>query len=149
MTINYFEGLNEIETELLLKTPALVTILVAGADEKIDKKEKNWANKLVKYRTFTSDVKLHQYYEAVLARFEQDLQDLEDGWKSETSEEKISGMLSGLNTILPKIDEEYAALLKDSWKSLAEKVAEASGGLLGFGSVDENELRLIDLPMID
>lgn len=149
MSIKQFSDLSTQEIDLLLTTPALVTVLIAGADQNIDKKEKDWAAKLVHYRTFTTDARLlHTYYEEVSPRFEADLNGLVDGWNPESSPAKITESLSSLNEILSKIDAEYADLLKDSWRSLAKKIAEASGGFLGFGSIDSAELKVIDLEMI-
>ncbi|MEZ4776834.1 MAG: hypothetical protein R3D00_26905 [Bacteroidia bacterium] len=147
MAIKQFSNLTEQESALLTNAPALITVLIAGADNDISKKETDWAGKLVHYRTFTSEPKLQNYYEAVKEGFESSLDALIDGW-NENSEALITGELAGVNSILPKIDPEYATLLKESWRSLAQKVAEASGGLLGFGSVDEAEKRLVSLPMI-
>ncbi|MEO1449096.1 MAG: hypothetical protein AAFV07_06180 [Bacteroidota bacterium] len=149
MAIKYFAELSAEETDLMLQAPAIVTILIAGADDDIDKKEKNWAARLVQYRTFTSEVKLHSYYEAVQERFEGDLDTLEAGWSTETGSQDLSAKLAAVNSILPKIDSDIASLLTESWRSLAKKVAEASGGILGFGSVEEAERALIGLPMID
>ncbi|MEM7372855.1 MAG: hypothetical protein AAF587_29810 [Bacteroidota bacterium] len=149
MSIKQFSGLSSSDSELLLKTPALVTVLVAGADQNIDKKEKDWAAKLVHYRTFTTETRLlHEYYEAVQERFESDLDALIGSWDADKSQETITAQLTELNTILPQLEADIADLLKDSWRSLARKIAEASGGFLGFGSVDENELKVIDLAMI-
>lgn len=149
MAIKYFAELSADQSEHLLKVPAMVTILIAGADSDIDTKEKNWAKRLVQYRTFTSDVKLHEYYEAVQQRFEADLDTLEAAWNPETGSQDLSADLAAVNDILPKLEKDVAGLLVESWKSLAKKVAEASGGILGFGSVEEAERALIGLPMID
>jgi hypothetical protein len=148
MAIPYFSPLASEEQELLFQTPALVVVLIAGADHDIDEKEEALARKLVGYRTFTSDERLHAYYELVHDRFENDLKSLLQNWKAGEGEEQMSEILSQLNAVLPKIDETHARLLKESWRSLARKVAEASGGLLGFGSVNKDELKLVDLPMI-
>lgn len=147
--MKHFSALSSSDSDLLLKTPALVTVLVAGADQNIDKKEKDWAAKLVHYRTFTTETRhLHEYYEAVQERFEDDLNQLVANWNGEQSAAQITEQLTGLNDVLPQLDTEVADMLKDSWRSLARKIAEASGGFLGFGSVDENELKVIDLSMI-
>ena len=148
MSIKHFSQIAESEFELLVQAPALVTVLIAGADSTIDKKEKAWGKKLVAYRTFTSDVKLHEYYEQVDKGFETALDQLVDAWTPE-SEQELTDKLAKVNGILPKLDKEIADLLKDSWKSLARKVAEASGGFIGFGSVNPDEARLVELPMID
>lgn len=149
MAIKYFAHLTSEESDLLLQTPAIITILIAGADAQIDKKEKNWATKLVQYRTFTAEVKLHSYYEAVQERFTADLDALESAWNPDTGSQDLAAKLAHINPILPKVDADVVALLAKSWRSLAKKVAQASGGILGFGSVEEAERALVDLPMID
>lgn len=146
MSIKHFNNISDEEAALLIKAPALVTVLIAGADENIEKKEREWAAKLVHYRTFTSDPRLQDYYELVKARFETYVNDLTDNWTPGSA--AVTEELAGVKDILAKLDDEYADLLRESWKSLAKKVAEASGGLLGFGSIDEAEMKLISLPMI-
>ncbi|MCB0846179.1 MAG: hypothetical protein KDE26_23170 [Bacteroidetes bacterium] len=148
MAVKYFQNLTQEEAALMYKAPALVTVLIAGADKNIDKKEKDWAAKVVNYRTFTAQPKLQEYYEIVQKTFEETLNNLVDGWNAD-SEKEIIHELSQTNSIFAKIDPEYAGYLKASWRSLAEKVAGASGGLLGLGSVDKHERELIGLPMID
>ncbi|MEZ4828106.1 MAG: hypothetical protein R3C61_17750 [Bacteroidia bacterium] len=147
MAIKQFSNLSDQESALLINAPALITVLIAGADNNISKKETDWAGKLVHYRSFTSEPRLQNYYEAVKEEFETALDNLIGSW-DENSEAVITGELAGVNTILPKIDAEYASMLKESWRSLAHKVAGAEGGLFGFGSIDEAEKKLLSLPMI-
>lgn len=149
MTVEQLSHLDAAEQDLMLRTPALVAVLVAGADHKIDKKETALSAKLVHYRTFTSDEQLHAYYQACEARFEDDLNALLADWNEVTSGGEIADELKQLNTILPKVDATYAGLLKDSWRSMAKRVAEASGGLFGMGSIDGQEAVVVDLPMIE
>ncbi|MEL6589772.1 MAG: hypothetical protein AAFP02_00190 [Bacteroidota bacterium] len=149
MAIKYFSALSSEEVSQLIEAPAIVAVLIAGADENIDKKEKSWATRLVHYRTFTSDPKLHEYYESVNERFEGHLDNLVANWAPTTSEAELSAKVAALNPILAKLDSEYADLLRESWRSMARKVAEASGGLVGIGSINKEEARLVDLPMLD
>ena len=149
MAIKYFSALSSDEVSQLTEAPAVIAVLIAGADDNIDKKEKSWATRLVHYRTFTSDPKLHEYYETVNLRFEGHLDSLVDSWNAESSGENLSNKVAALKPILAKLDGEYADLLRDSWRSMARKVAEASGGLVGFGSINQEEAELVDLPMLD
>ncbi|MEM7655875.1 MAG: hypothetical protein AAF399_07085 [Bacteroidota bacterium] len=149
MSIPSFASLTVDEQHLLFKAPALVAVLVAGADEQIDEKEEALAQKLVSYRTFTSETQLHDYYEVVNEQFETALGEAMQAWKANGGNGHLSSMLAGVNPILPKLDAAYAKLLKDSWRSYARKVAEASGGFLGMGSVSKEELQVVDLPMIE
>ena len=149
MAIKQFSALTTDETVQLIEAPAVVSVLIAGADENIDKQEKGWATRLVHYRTFTSDPKLHEYYEEVNASFEERLGQFVDEWEAKTTEANMIAKLEALKPVLAKIDAGYADLLKDSWRSMAKKIAEASGGFIGFGSVDSNESRLLGLSMLD
>ncbi|MEL6135281.1 MAG: hypothetical protein AAFR59_18140 [Bacteroidota bacterium] len=148
MAISFFGGLTEQEQNQLLLAPSMVTVLVAGADQNIDKKEKDWATKLVQFRTFTSHTKLHDYYEAVDARFSQDLESLTANWNAETTETHLTTELGKVGEILPKIDASIASELRDSLRSLAGHVAKASGGFLGMGGVDGDEARIMKLEML-
>lgn len=148
MAIKQFDSLTETEAILLYQAPAVVTVLIAGADSTIDEEETEWASKLVNYRTFTSDPLLHEYYEHVEAQFEGNIAHLVSNWSPENGTQALSERLASALPVLDKLDEEFAALLKKSWRSLAKKVAEASGGLLGFGSIGAAEKALISLPML-
>ncbi|RMG67194.1 MAG: hypothetical protein D6722_13610 [Bacteroidetes bacterium] len=147
MSIKSFHPLSEQEVASMLQVPAYITVLIAAADQKIDKKEADWGRKLVRYRAFTEHVRLHDYYEAVQPRFEDDLEAAVTQWEAGGSE-ALSQTLKQVNDILPKLEEEYANLLRNSWRTLARKVAEASGGILGFGSIGTEEQTVVDLPMI-
>ena len=150
ITIKYFSGLSGQEAETLLKAPAQITVLIAGADGDIASKEIEMGEKLVNYRTFTAEVLLHNYYEAVKVRMEDDLNEALDSYV-DAPVETLNGLIAALsdtNDILRKLDPDYKKALVDSWRSLARKVAEAQGGLFGYGSIDEAEKKLIDLPMI-
>lgn len=149
MAFNYFSQLTPEERDQLLHAPAIVTVLIAGADEDIDRKEKGWAERLIHYRTFTSDPRLHDYYVEVNEIFVEQLDSLIASWKPQETEAQLTAKLSVLKDILVKLDPEFADLLKESWRSMAKKVAEASGGLVGFGSVNKKEAALLDLPMLD
>ena len=144
-----FNALSDSDRAALIAAPACITILIAGADRKIDDKEKNWASKVVNYRTFTSDPMLNPYYTMVKERFSEDLNDCLKRWTAETGEAMMKSDLADLNPILKKLDAEFAEHLKTSWRSLAKEVAEASGGFLGIGSVSSEEKRLMELDMIE
>ncbi|MEM6829901.1 MAG: hypothetical protein AAF551_05250, partial [Bacteroidota bacterium] len=56
--------------------------------------------------------------------------------------------LRKLNFILPKIDNNFAVKFYASLKELAKKIAEASGGVLGYLSVGYEEAKLMELKML-
>ena len=148
MAIEAFKALSAQEAEKLLQAPAVVVLLVAGADEKVDSKEEGRAQKLVRYRSITAESELQPYYEVVEERFEQDLEQLMQGWKP-GQVKPLQTKLEELRPIVAKLDERYAKLLKQSWRTLAEQVAKASGGIIGFGRVSDEERKVIDLSMIN
>jgi hypothetical protein len=126
-------------------------LLIAGADGKIDARETEWATKLAKIRGYKEKVELKPLYREVGENFEERLNYYLEKLPEDLSEMQrlISDKLSKLNNILPKIDSWYALLYYESLLSFAKHVAEASGGILGFMSIDAKEKVLIKLPMID
>lgn len=148
--IKHFEGISESEFSVLLKAPAQITVLIAAADGNIATSELNAGNKLVGYRTFTSETILHKYYEAVHEQFESDLHEVLGQMETQPTD-SLNGIIATLGTttaILEKLDASFAHTLLNSWQSLATKVAESHGGFLGFATIDEAERKLISLPMI-
>ncbi len=139
------------EREIVIDAVALVTLLIAGADGKIDAREKEWATKLAKIRGYKEKVELKPLYREVGENFQERLNYYLDKLPEDISEMQhlISDKLAKLNVILPKIDSWYAQLYYESLLSFAKHVAEASGGILGFMSIDAKEKELIKLPMID
>ena len=129
----------------------LITILVAGADGKIDEQELAWAEKITKIRSFDYHSHLIPYYKQVGSRFSERLAhfsaELPEG--VEARQAAISDKLSELNAIMPKIDENKAIIYYHSFVSFADHVAHSSGGFLRFMSVSASEAKVKDLPMLD
>ncbi len=149
--IPQLENLSQEETDLMLDTIPLITILIAGGDGNIDSEEKEWAEKLTGIRSYASEDALAEFYKLVDDHFSDKLNSLIADLPTEVQPRKevISGRLMGLNAILPKLDVNFASRFRKSLSSFAEHVAKASGGFLRFGSISKEEKELIDLPMID
>jgi len=145
-----FEALSSDENRLLIETPALVTILVAGADGVIDEQELNWAEKLTHIRSYAQPEELNHYYEAVEAQFDDTLGSYMESLPKDQSkrETEISSKLSKLNHALSCLDNPTAYQLYLSFVSFAKHIAKASGGFLRFGSISRDEKKWIGLPMI-
>lgn len=148
MSIEAFRPLSAPEVEQLMQAPAIITLLVAGADQKVDKNEEAWASKLVNYRGITAEAELQPYYEQVSTRFEADLKALAQQVKPSDTE-ALKQKLSAITPIVAKLDQRTGKILKQSWRTLAEQVAKASGGIIGFGSVSEEERSVINLSMLN
>ena len=145
-----FEPLREDEIEVILKSPVYVAILIAGADGKIDKSEKKEAIEVARNKQSRAREQLAELYKLVGERFEDNFTKLIDELPSGT-EARISAItteLRKLNFILPKIDKNFSVKFIASLKDLAKKIAEASGGVLGYLSISYEESRLMELKMI-
>lgn len=148
--VNEFSKLNNPETELVLKAPLLVCILIAGADDHIDRKEIKKAIEVTQEKQRKSKSRLTEYYQLMAEDFEDKLKVLIQGFPQRATDRNpaIVEELSQLNAILKKIDPSLARDFYKSLREIAQKVAQSSGGLLGLKSVGEEEAKFITLPMI-
>ncbi len=148
--IKEFENLKESEVAVLLDAPVLVTILIAGADGNIDSKERKEAIELAKSKQSRAREQLIEYYKVVWDKFESRFNELIDTLPEDTEErnKEITRELRKLNFIFPKVDKAFSIKLYGSLKDLAKRIAEASGGIMGYLSVSYEEQKLMDLRMI-
>ncbi len=145
-----FEALQSEEADLMYKVPVLVSILIAGADDEIDKSEMKEAVTVMKLKPQKARKELREYYTLAGEDFEDKLKITIQEYPLKTAErnEMISEELGRLNDILPKLDKGFAVKFYESVKDLARKIAEASGGVFGFMSVGFEESQVVDLKMI-
>ena len=148
---SHLSNLTEEEKRNLVEAPALIAILIAGADNNIDDAEKDWAEKVTHFRSMKNDSVLSGYYYEVDKVFVDTFNDYikslpEDGVDRN---KQISSELKKLNDILPKLDSEYAKELYESYLTFAEQVAKASGGILGYASISTEEKEWAHLNMIN
>ena len=149
--ITQFSELTEEEVELLYQVPALATILIAGADDDIDILEKQVAEELTHLKSTTSEPKLHEYYEKVSDTFRKDLETLisELPGSAKFRNPYIREQLTHINVIFDKVPPLFANDFYRHIKQIAKCVAEASGGVMGYLSVSNDEAKaLINLEMI-
>ncbi|MGK7392449.1 MAG: hypothetical protein ACNS60_18995 [Candidatus Cyclobacteriaceae bacterium M2_1C_046] len=148
--IDEFQNLSEDETETMYKVPVLVSILIAGADNEIDRSEIRKAVDLSSIKQRSAREELIAYYREVGQDFEDKMKVLILQYPSEADKrnKEIIEELEELNKILPKLDRKFAIEFYASVKDIAKKVAEASGGVLGYMNIGYEESRLIDLKMI-
>jgi hypothetical protein len=145
-----FENLEPDEQDLLYKAPVLVAILVAGADGKIDKSEMREAISISGMKKIKARKDLLQYYNEVGKDFEDKLKFAILKYPSGVKERQdmIANELAGLSAILPKLNRKFAITFYASLKDFAKRIAESSGGILGYMSIGYEESKLIDLKMI-
>ncbi len=146
----HFTNLTEPENQLLAESPALIAVLIGAADNRLDREEKTWAEKLIAARAYSKPESLQPFYKSVSVGFWDRMQALLDKMPTDSAERNslISNKLEGLNPILAKLDNFTGAALYRSFKMLAEEVAKSSGGFLRIGAVSEAEAKWIGLPML-
>lgn len=148
--IPQFEGLSESQQELMYDAIPLITIYIAGADGNIDQDEKDWAEKVTKIRSYSYHESLLEFYTNLGNVYNDKLNaylaSLPDDVEARTA--AIQEKLAGLNSILAKLDANFAARYYKGLVTFAEHVAKASGGILGFGSISRAEDKLLGLDMI-
>lgn len=152
MQIIQLKNLNESEAALLKLAPALITVLIGGADDNLEAAEEKRAERAVQFRQHTGDPLLFEYFQWVETTFEADLKAVESQYLPLTAEERnaqITAELSKVNEILTGIDAKYAAALIANFRSLAKAIADTSGGILGAISAAPEENALIHLAMFD
>jgi hypothetical protein len=148
--MKHFENLSQEDLVVLENAVPQIAVLIAGADGKIDVKEEIWAEKVTAIRGFAGDKWLNDFYDEVHANFAIRFRDLVKHLPTETAkrQEVLSTELEKINPILAKLEAQTAFKLYKSFKSYADQVAHASGGILGFHSVSHDEEVWLGLPMI-
>src|SRR5580765_7599446 len=138
--IHEFKNLNQDEAGLMVMTPALVTLLIAGAEGNIDQKEIDWGTKIAHFRANEHNV-LQNYYQEVDKNFNETLKELTEKMPQEVKErsDRINKELQKINNILPKMDPEFSREFYKSMLSFSKHVAQSSGGMWGFGSISPEE----------
>ena len=139
------------EKDTLFEAPVLVAILIAGADNDYNKAELQRAIELTHDRRITARRDLLEFYELVGEGIEDKLKVKMHKLPSEAAKRNpvIIEELAKLNDILPKLNSEFANDYYWSLRSMADKIAQASGGLLGYMSVGYEESKLVGLEMIN
>jgi hypothetical protein len=146
-----FDGLREDEIEHLLKAPIYVAVLISGADGMIDDKERKEAVSAAKSKQMRAREKLVVYYKEVAVDFELKMVKMIKELPHDKDERNsdITIELKKLNKILPKVEKVWAIQFVASLKDLAKRIAEASGGVLGYMTVSYDEAKLVELKMIE
>ena len=149
--MGYFDHLTTTEVSLLKDAIALIAVLIAGADGKIDRKEKEWAAKIAGIRTYTGEEEMQEFYKDVTHDLDEKIEVLIDELPGGVEErtQQIASRLSQLNEILPKLEPEIGYKMYKGYVSFAKHVAKSSGGFLRIFSIGREESKLVGLSMIE
>ena len=149
--INRIESLPAEDQQILYDAIPYVTILVAGADGIIDNSELAASEKVTHVRSFHYEhEEWMDYYKKADQGLHERLHELIDQLPRDTEARQsiLSERLRKLNGVLPKLDHRHAKHFYDGLVSFAHHIAHASGGFIGWLSVDEQEAKVTDLPMV-
>ena len=135
---------------MILKAHLLVCILIAGADDDIDRKEISRAIQLTQQKHYKVKSRLVAYYRLMAEDFEDKLKVLIQSYPAKAAQRNplITVELQGLNSAFSKIDRTLSIDFYASLREIAQKVAESSGGILGLKSVGDKEAQYVKLPML-
>lgn len=146
-----FSPLTTEEFNKLAETPMFISLLIAAADNDIDHKELEWAEKVTHFRIKTAHHTLRSYYQKSNEIIHSNM-NLVVSELSENQDERMAFLekkVAECNDLIAKLDERTQDRLIDSFKSLALSIAEISGGLMNFFSTNPAEEKWLDLPMIN
>lgn len=146
-----FPTLRDDEIEIVNNAPAMVSVLIAGADNKIDDDEITSAISFCANQKNEGPNSLHNYFTHISEEFEELLKSYVEHLPKDLHAQQHTTIayLRQLNTILPKIDQDLAIDFHAFLLDLAKAVANASGGVMGFKKVSKEEAAFLDLGMID
>jgi len=148
---NHFSNLTKAEWDQLCTAIPLIGILIAGADGHIDDDEIELSKKIAHIRSYKLQAGLKSYYQEVNTNFDGKFNEILQVLPTDLAERSqlISQKLENLNLVLAKLETPLGAKLYQSFVSFAHHVAKASGGLMGFFSVNKAEAKWLELPMIN
>lgn len=147
---NKFSHLSSEELTILHETPMFVSLLIAAADNEIDFKETEWAEKVTLFRIKTAHHSLRDFYanahNVIKETMAMNLEMLPEAYDARM--QYLSDKIARINFILPKLEENTKDRMLESFQSLALSIAEISGGMFSFFSHNPDEEKWLHLPMI-
>jgi len=122
--IKEFEILTAGEKAILLKAPAIVSVLAFTSFKEISKTQKDEAVKLAHMKTFTEVNLLVPYYEEVDRHFKKNLEEyIERYFPFNTANcNAIKEEMNKVDIIINKLDKLYGALLRKSLAGYARHI---------------------------
>jgi hypothetical protein len=138
------------EMELIYKAPILVSILIAGADGTIDRKELREAIEFAEKKIGKASKSLSIVFREIAQDFEDKLKILLQQYPYESTQRNplIVEELSQLNTVFKKTESTFAHEYYGTLLHISDRIANSSGGILGYNSVGSEEAQFVNLSMI-
>ncbi len=127
-----FKELTESENKALLKFPAIISMLAANGNHKLDAAEKEEALKLSHIKTYACDPLLTDFYQEADKVFENTIHELDKELPAEINsrEAALKDELARLEAIVMKLGEQYVKVMHRSMQSFKEYVSQAHHSVL-------------------
>ncbi len=148
--ISALKHLTSTEKELVYKAPILVSILIAGADGKIDRKEIEGAIRLAEKNTSSGGSEVSVLYQEIAQDFEDKLKVLEQHYPYDAAQRNplLVAELAQLNFLWPMVSSAFAREFYQTLLDISHQIARSSGGMLGYNSVGSEEAQYVELTMV-
>ena len=127
-----FNKLTESENKELFNFPALISLLAANSDNKLDEAEKKSAIKFSHIKTYSCDPLLAEFYKEADKVFKRNIEQLDKELPKERKrrEAAIKNELSKLEKIVLKLGQEYTTVMHRSMTSFKDHVSQAHHSVL-------------------
>ena len=130
--IPQFNELTNPEQELLIKAPAIASVLAAEWDDEISVLEKADAVKLTHIKTYTGDPALREYFKLVEGSFLKNFEEAAKQYTPFDAEKKkaLEIEMAAINAVILKLDRPFARKLHASLMNYAKHVKHAGKSIL-------------------
>lgn len=127
-----FKELTESENKALLQFPALISLLAANSDDKLDVAEKQSAVQFSHIKTYSCDPLLTEFYHESDKFFQINIEQLNKTLPQDKAarEAALKSELKKIEAIVLKLGEENTAIIHRSMNSFKEHVSQAHHSVL-------------------
>jgi len=126
--IRQFARLTSEEQELLLKAPALVSVLTACSYNEVNQARKADAVKLSHLKTYTADPMLRDYYKEVEKDFKEQFEAIAEAYYPFDTQKRneLRHQIDLVNQVIGKLNSAYATRLHKSLEKYANHVKKST-----------------------
>jgi hypothetical protein len=130
--VKEIDELSAEDRAILLKAPALISVLAASGDHEISKSEKADAVKMAHLKTYSANPLLINYYKEVETDFVRNFQETVKKYIpfDDLKREALKKEISIANNILTKLDPEFSETLHQSLSEYTENVKKSEWNIL-------------------
>lgn len=142
------DKLSSEELNELYGLPYYIALLIASADGYVDEAEIKKAIRIISANEhLRSHNELSSYYDIINDDAEDKLKIILAAAPKNPKDRTLyfTRKIAEANILFTKLEKNFVSDLIDSLRNLGKQVAKASGGIFGFGSIGNEELKLLQL----